>query len=123
MEIFYRFVSNEHDNSIFRQISTIIEKDGSVGFYRGVSANLISAVCGSLILVTYDIIKERFNQLMEPKSDGEKCHKNQRDKTTIEIAVDIVLSKWRQSPCFTLIGKTRVWKSQFTSHIRPVGIV
>ncbi|XP_043526280.1 ADP/ATP translocase 4-like isoform X2 [Frieseomelitta varia] len=49
-------------------ISTIIEKDGSVGFYRGVSANLISAVCGSLILVTYDIIKERFNQLMEPKN-------------------------------------------------------
>ncbi|KAK1117249.1 hypothetical protein K0M31_016802 [Melipona bicolor] len=53
--------------SMRQVISTIIEKDGPVGFYRGMSANLISAVCGSLILVTYDVIKERFNQLMEPK--------------------------------------------------------
>lgn len=68
MEIFYNCsISNEYDNSMFRQISTIIKKDGPVGFYRGVSANLLSALCGSLILVTYDVIKERFNQLMEPK--------------------------------------------------------
>lgn len=57
----------EYDYSILRQITTIIEKDGPIGFYRGLTANLMSTLCGSLLLVTYDIVKLRFDQLMESK--------------------------------------------------------
>ncbi|OAD56836.1 ADP/ATP translocase 4, partial [Eufriesea mexicana] len=51
--------------SIRQVINNIIEKDGPVGFYRGISANLMTAICGSFVLVTYDVIKGRFDQLIE----------------------------------------------------------
>ncbi|XP_017757405.1 PREDICTED: ADP/ATP translocase 3-like [Eufriesea mexicana] len=54
--------------SIRQVINNIIEKDGPVGFYRGISANLMTAICGSFVLVTYDVIKGRFDQLIESKN-------------------------------------------------------
>ena len=45
----------------------ITHKDGFLGFYRGVFTNLMTTVCGSLLLVSYDFIKERYDNLEESK--------------------------------------------------------
>lgn len=51
-------------------MNNIIAKDGLFGFYKGVQANLMTTICGSSVLVTYDIIKFRFDKLMESYSKG-----------------------------------------------------
>ncbi|XP_076392086.1 ADP/ATP translocase 4 isoform X2 [Megachile rotundata] len=48
-------------------IRRIIERDGPVGFYRGVFANLLTTICGSFVLVTYDLIKGYYFRLQEEK--------------------------------------------------------
>ncbi|KAG7200194.1 hypothetical protein KM043_000626 [Ampulex compressa] len=35
----------------------IVQNEGPIGLYRGVLANLLTTVCGSFILATYDIVK------------------------------------------------------------------
>ncbi|XP_043793112.1 ADP/ATP translocase 1-like [Apis laboriosa] len=49
-------------------MNNIIAKDGLFGFYKGVQANLMTTICGSSVLVTYDIVKFRFDKLMESYS-------------------------------------------------------
>lgn len=56
-----------------RLIVNIMKKDGLVGFYKGVNANLLTTLCGSLLLATYDIIRGRFDKIIDnknPKSDA-----------------------------------------------------
>ncbi|CAL7951080.1 unnamed protein product [Xylocopa violacea] len=57
----------KHYVTVRQMISIILKKDGPIGFYKGISANLMSTICGALLLVTYDIIKKRFDRFVESK--------------------------------------------------------
>lgn len=58
---------NDETIIICRQVAMITRKDGLLGFYRGVFTNLLTTVCGSLLLVSYDLIKERYDKFEESK--------------------------------------------------------
>ncbi|XP_046144871.1 ADP/ATP translocase 4-like isoform X2 [Osmia bicornis bicornis] len=51
-----------------QMISRVLKKDGPIGFYRGVIANQLTTICGSFVLVTYDLIKGHYDILKEPKA-------------------------------------------------------
>ncbi|XP_076656685.1 ADP/ATP translocase 4 [Halictus rubicundus] len=43
-------------------IARIMENDGLIGFYRGIFANLLATVCGSFILVSYDLVIAQYEK-------------------------------------------------------------
>ncbi|XP_017877834.1 ADP/ATP translocase 3-like [Ceratina calcarata] len=49
-------------------IGNIMKKDGLRGFYKGVNANLLTTLCGSLLLATYDIIRGLYDTMKESKA-------------------------------------------------------
>ncbi|XP_076235259.1 ADP/ATP translocase 2 [Calliopsis andreniformis] len=43
-------------------VSTIRRKDGLLGFYKGVFTNLLTTLCGSLLLVSYDLLLDCYQK-------------------------------------------------------------
>ncbi|XP_076384231.1 ADP/ATP translocase 2 isoform X2 [Megalopta genalis] len=51
--------------TIRQVVARIVETDGLAGFYKGILTNLLTTVCGSCILVTYDLVITRFPRKFE----------------------------------------------------------